>query len=334
MNKKIDRRTLYAIVWLASVVSIWNTALTITAQASEYSEVEQAYSQLVTSDLTSATVYTERDLIKESLSFYGELFSIDKEDTLYDGELLDAKSGWKITKVGENTYEITMTGNNKLTKATLDPFIDMLIAELNNRYDMSNVSKREKFYNIASFITDTYSYDYEHAEKNEQAEDVITAYYGSRKISCTGYALLLYLMCNKLGVDCELMAGDTHMYNIVRFSEDEPYYGVDLAATTKGYINAAAMLLDRENLYHPERISDAELREYNITENNGKEYKLAPTREYINQSAYYISNGRFGDFIKYDAYMTALMIAIGINVALITVNIVRRVKILNKNKKG
>ncbi len=315
MTNKLTKRAIYTAIWLASTVTAWITSSVITAQASEYSPVEQAYSQLVTDDLPEATIYTNEDLLANNLDFFAAIFSLDKKDTLYDGELIEVKGTWQLRRTGENTYVMEMLNDNKLTKETLDPFIDMLIAEVNQKYDLTNATKREKFYNIASYITDTFSYDYDRVNAGEIAEDVITSYYGDRKLTCKGYALLTYLMCNKCGIDCEFMSGEEHVYNMVRFSEDEPYYGVDL--TSIGYLNPGIMLLDKDNLYHVDRIEDDAMRKYNATQNEGKEYVLAPAKEYVYQSAYLLSNGRIEDFIKFDAITVGIVLLLVFNLFLL-----------------
>ena len=111
----------------------------------------------------------------------------------------------------------------------LEAAIDAMLASL----DLDNKNDYEKIYAIYDAICKTVTYDNENLH-NEAYQLKYTAYAAmiNHTAVCNGYALLLYRMLLKAGIDCRYIGGkasetavDGHAWNIVKL--DDLYYNCD-----------------------------------------------------------------------------------------------------------
>ena len=110
---------------------------------------------------------------------------------------------------------------------------DLMVDEISANLDDGSTD-REKMAAICDYISQTYSYDREVLKLIEEKEDsslrenFVDAFYGDREIMCAEYATVTYILARKLGVNCEVIRGTRHAYNIVKFADSDHWIGYDL----------------------------------------------------------------------------------------------------------
>jgi hypothetical protein len=60
----------------------------------------------------------------------------------------------------------------------------------------------------------------------------VDAYDSSRKIVCSQYASLTYLLCDRFDIDCKIISGNNHIYNAIRLDTEDTYSVYDLTKTS------------------------------------------------------------------------------------------------------
>ena len=121
------------------------------------------------------------------------------------------------------TYSLSFAYyTTKAQEAALRTAADNLIKSLN----LTGKSNYEKIYAVYSWMTENIDYDYEHLN-DESYYLQYTAYAGLVKGTCVcqGYANLFYYLMLKLGINCRMLSGANHEFNIVNLGGK--YYYVD-----------------------------------------------------------------------------------------------------------
>ncbi len=295
--------------------------------------VFSAYRQLVTENKDCADLISEVDLMENRTDFETRLFSMDYPDNLYDGMALYARGQWMISKIGDTAYQLTTKEGTAASVEELEELTDRMLDEIHETYDDEDASQRVKFYDIVLYLTDTFDYDHQTAANDLQDQDQVSAYYGDRLITCRGFSYLLYLLCNKSGIDCRMILGASHIYNMVRFNDKDEYFGVDLSNDDPhGYLGYADMYILKDPSHHPELNGDADEREFDMRMNEGLSYSPAGFFEYAKQSFYYL--GKKGPVweLKTNWNFYLLIFALTVYV-LVFVKALRRKRLRRKKKR-
>ncbi len=222
------------------VVSALAISQTREAKAVTYDEaLDICYEAFVGEGKNTVSFNSEDKSIFEE-GFFEDLVAIDKDDTLYDGRALDIRGTGSVVRKG-NHYTFTLKKAYDIAEA--DALTDKMVEEIKANLP-ENASDRKIYREIARYIRKTYSYDMDVLINDDNTTNFVEAYNTDRKIVCSGYASLLYLIGNKMGFDCVIYAGDGHTYNGIRFEGDKKYTVIDIStsACIAGYVPLIAGL--------------------------------------------------------------------------------------------
>ena len=214
------------IVFLASI-SVCSTVVYAT------DDVETAYEQMVTRRQNS----TGRMATQKGQSVYEplkELVLIDKE-TPYDAEMILLRgTAVKRSRFPNGDVEFEVENAFKIWEAErlLDVIQQELAPELGN-----NPSQKKILRHIRRYLKKTFKYDSEGVRGDGEEENFVDAYYGERKIVCSQYAALVYLLCDRYDIDCKICYGKKHVYNAIRFDGRKDYCIYDFTGT-RGIVGA------------------------------------------------------------------------------------------------
>lgn len=130
--------------------------------------------------------------------------------------ILDKVIGFKTTY--SISYYTTKAQEDMLTEE-LDKFIED--NELKSKGDYTKIKL------IHDFVCRTTEYDWDTANETDYNGLSYTAYGAvlEHKAVCQGYAALFYRLCKEVGLDCRIITGENHVWNIVKL--DGFYYEVD-----------------------------------------------------------------------------------------------------------
>ena len=162
------------------------------------------------------------------------------------------------------TITLTMTYR---TTAAQEAELDVAVAELLNRLNVSGADDYTKLKAAYDYICANITYDYENLN-NEAYMLQYTAYAAliNGTSVCQGYALLLYRLALELGVDCRLIAGignnDRHGWNIAKL--DGMYYNLD-ATWDAGNSTYRYFLVSTDNFDDHTRFEEYETAEFHQT---------------------------------------------------------------------
>ncbi len=285
-------KKLYVII-IFVLMMFFNTRTVHAVTPAQETVIQEIVEQLASCN--SVTVnYSGPDISCQDVIEYAYLHA-DDPDYLYDGPMIEMRGGIRLIT---SSTQIQADIINGYDIEDAENLTDSMISEISAHLS-DNASDREKMAAICNYIADTYSYDYDGMKLIEETCDnsyrinFVDAYYGNRKIICCDYAALTYLLANKLGINCQIMRGMGHAYNIVKFSDSDHYIGYDLSSGSR-----YAQIRSQENfdspLHHPETaIDDKSILQKDkndaqmaIVLNNGKEYQRANGWDYLRELWY------------------------------------------------
>jgi len=133
---------------------------------------------------------------------------------------------YNLTHVGAsvnlNTGTVTFYAGYRMTKSQLDELTkkeDKILKSLN----IEKLNNYQKIRAIYGYLTKHVKYDY---SKNKNP--IVYTPYGAlinNKAVCQGYAVAAYNLMLKAGIDCRVITGDNHAWNIVKL--EGKYYYID-----------------------------------------------------------------------------------------------------------
>ena len=208
------------ITFLASI-SLGNTVVYAT------DDVEAAYEQVVTRGQNS----TGRMATQKGQSVYEplkELVLIDKE-TPYDAEMILLR-GTAVKRLQYPNGDVEFEVENAFKKWEAEKLLDVIQQELAPELG-NNPSQKQILRQIRRYLNKTFKYDSESIRGDREEENFVDAYYGERKIVCSQYASLVYLLCDRYGIDCKICYGKKHVYNAIRLDGKADYCIYDFTGT-------------------------------------------------------------------------------------------------------
>lgn len=221
----------------------------------------------------------------------------DDPENLYDGPILELRGSMETTNVHGRLNVVIKRGFD-IEEA--ERLTDMMMDEISVNLEPDS-SDREKMAAICDYISQTYSYDREALKLIEEKEDsslrenFVDAYYGDREILCAEYATVTYILARKLGVNCKVIRGTRHAYNIVKFADSDHWIGYDLTGGGR-YAQIGDEWEMSTSGHNPEGVledstaseGDKELAETAILLNKGIEYEMANKRDYLYDLKYFV----------------------------------------------
>lgn len=285
-------KKLYVLI-IFILMMLFNTRTVHAATPAQETVIRDIVAQLASGN--SVTVnYSGPDISCADVIEYAYLHA-DDPNYLYDGPMIEMRGGIRLITSPTQIQAVLINGYDIDDAETLT---NSMVSEISEHLS-GNASDREKMAAICSYVADTYSYDYDGMKLIEETKDnsyrtnFVDAYYGNRKIICCDYAALTYLLANKLGINCQIMRGMGHAYNIVKFSDSDHYIGYDLSSDSK-----YAQIRSQENfdspLHHPETAmsdksipqKDKSAAQMAVVLNNGREYQRANRLDYLKELRY------------------------------------------------
>ena len=259
------------------------------AEESHAQIVDSLYEQLVIEGKNTAT-FTGKDYDEDWKSYVyeiiRELCMIDNEDTPYDGTALLGRGDSKISAKG-NQYTISFNSAYDINEA--QKVIDEIIStELSDKIT-DTTSNKEIMYIVCDYITNNFSYDYETYKKRinsteyVNSQNFIDAYYGNHKLICTGFSNLAYLLATELGVKCQLVTTDDHMFTLAQTGDNGEYIAYDL--TLGRYAGVDVIVYKTDSAYNMTELMEVIL-------SSIYDYKLASILAPYPQLWYYIIHGQ------------------------------------------
>lgn len=111
---------------------------------------------------------------------------------------------------------------------TQEEAVDRAVNDLKSRYKLTSIRKTDydKIKDIYDYICSTVTYD--HANLHNNSYKLKYSAYAAlikKTAVCQGYALLFYRLALESGIDCRVVGGKNHAYNIVRLGNY--YYNLD-----------------------------------------------------------------------------------------------------------
>ena len=134
----------------------------------------------------------------------------------------------------EYEYDITYKPNEKYsntiwyTTAAQEKWLsDYINGTMRPQLALDTKTTYQKVEAIYDWITEKVRYDYSHLNNNSYRLQ-FTAYAAvrNRTAVCQGYANLLYRLANDAGIDCRIITGGNHAWNIIQMN-DGKYYCMD-----------------------------------------------------------------------------------------------------------
>lgn len=221
----------------------------------------------------------------------------DDPENLYDGSILELRGNMETTNVHGRLNVVIKRG---FDIAEAEKLTDMMVDEISANLE-SDSSDREKMAAICDYISQTYSYDREALKLIEEKEDsslrenFVDAYYGDREILCAEYATVTYILARKLGVNCKVIRGTRHAYNIVKFADSDHWIGYDLTGGER-YAQIGDEWEMSTSGHNPEGVledvtateDERKLAETAVKLNNGISYEIADRKDYFNDLRYFV----------------------------------------------
>lgn len=214
MSRKIS------VIVTAILTYIAINTLTIAA-----SNIQDAHDQLLKTG--NATVYIDENT--EATDFIADVVTID-EDTPYDADMIEVRGTGLHYKVYTDG-KLEITTDNVLNIEETEKLLDTMTEEIDSTLS-ENATQKEILNAITKYIGKTYKYDNVAYADRDTEKNFVTAYHSDRKIICGQYAALTYLLCDRYGIDCKIVAGNQHAYNAIRLDGEDTYTAYDLTKTT------------------------------------------------------------------------------------------------------
>jgi hypothetical protein len=249
-------------------------APTLNPEAGKYSKIiNTIYEQLVVNGNNTASFTSTEDIELHELE--AELCKADN-DSLYDGAALINRGRWSLTKKG-NSYTVTIQNAYNINEA------DRLAEDMANEVRKNagaDATEDVLFYEMTNYIKETYTYDHlDHTHQN-----FVESYNTDRKLVCTGYAQVTYLLAEKLGLDADTVFGKDHVYNIIKVNGDYIAYDASCELCIYGFVPD---ILGRvSSSTNAQIIMDKEDKAYNLALNEGKTFRYANMGDITSSMAY------------------------------------------------
>ncbi len=298
------------IIVLASIIvaTMINTGIAEASPADKEIILKETVEQLAVSN-EAIVSYTGEAYISPSDIIEYACTHEEDPDNLYDGAIIELRGKLKT----ENTHgRLHAAIERGFDIDEADKLTDRMVNEISAGFK-EYANDREKMAAICDYMSQTYSYDREALELIEEKKDsslrknFVEAYYGDRKIMCAEYATVTYILARKLGINCDVIRGSRHAYNIVKFSDSDHWIGYDLTGGDR-YAQLSTELEISDSMHNPESVmedeaaseEDRELAETAITLNNGKCYKLAGRKDYLCELGYFVLKAHhYEDLMEY-----------------------------------
>lgn len=134
--------------------------------------------------------------------------------------------GWGMSGSGYgNTYTLTFSVTY-YTTAEQEAAVDEAIETAMDELSLAGKSAYAKILAIHDYILDQNTYDYYHLNyPNYMLQYTAYAALFNHTSVCQGYAVLTYRMMLEAGIDCRVITGDDHAWNIVQIGDY--YYFID-----------------------------------------------------------------------------------------------------------
>ncbi len=231
---------------LVSMAIVLTLTLNITTYAASNTPAEDLYNQLVAEQQDVGTVYIDDTMLVEDV--ITQMVSIDSSANSYDGEMAIYKApNFRYSRYNTGKLEITLINSYTATEA--DDLLDIMQKDIQKNLNTDS-SQAEILNEIIRYIGRTFNYDHESyfarlADKSIQYQNFIDAYYGNHKIVCGQYAALTKFLCERFGIDCKVVHGNDHLYNLIKLEGQSEYSVYDTTLTAYhlpckvGYILAA-----------------------------------------------------------------------------------------------
>lgn len=286
--KKFITKTTLGILMLIFIINLKPIGK-VYAEESHTQIVNSLYEQLVIEGKNTAT-FTGKDYDEDWKSYVYEILKelclIDNENTPFDGTALLGRGDSEISVKG-NQYTISFNSAYDINEA--QKVIDEIIStELSNKIT-TTTSDKEIMYIICDYITNNFSYDHETYNKRVSSpeyvdsQNFVDAYYGNHKLICTGFSNLTYLLATELGVKCQLVTTDNHMYTLAQTGNNGEYIAYDL--TIGKYAGVSIIRYKMESAYNMTELME-------VTLSSIYDYKLASIFAPYPQLWYYIIHGQ------------------------------------------
>lgn len=211
---------------ITAVAIIFTSPYAALASAND-DAARELYEQLVEQEQDTATTYLEDT--EDRAEVIGKLVGIDDEENMYDGPVTIYKApSYKVSTYNTGKMEVSL--NNNYSRDESEDTLNKMIAEIDETLP-ENASKEETLKAIIKYINRTYKYDTD-SKNIEDYQNYIQAYNGNRKILCDQYSIVTLFLCTKYGIDCKIIEGNNHLFNLIRTAENESYRAYDLSKTS------------------------------------------------------------------------------------------------------
>ena len=207
----------------------------------------------------------------------------DEPDCLYDGAAMFCRGDVEFY-YGRNFIRAVIERGFEIEDA--EELTDRMVKEISAGLK-EGASDREKMAAICKYLTDIYDYDKEALalieEKGDGSlrEDFVSAYYGDRRIMCSEYSMVTYLVANKMGVKCDVSYCIKHVFNVVKFEDSDCWFAYDLTSDRENAEVDRATYDVNSNYHLDEALAEGEDSEigreaaFRMRMNRGITYELA-----------------------------------------------------------
>lgn len=201
----------------------------------------------------SAVAYL--DNLDDAYDVIADLINIDTESP-YDADMVVSRgTSLKLRKYDSGKMELILINPIKLDES--EKLLDTMESEIKANLS-ENASEKETLNQIIRYIGKTYSYDFLARTDWGDNKNFVEAYNSDRKIICTQYSALTYLLCNRFGIDCKIISGNDHRYNAIRLTGEDNYTAYDLTKTTF-HLPAKVSYVDLITFNYALRFEDSQL---------------------------------------------------------------------------
>ena len=206
--------------------NIADNVFTTAAQASKYlrSEMKQRIANITFSmKIANTDEYVDPlNLLNTALKHTGVADEGDYLKWQYGGYKCDSTM---FTSNGEHytTYVFTM---DYYTNSQQEKQVTTAVNSLLKSFALNGKSDYEKIKRVYDYICENVVYDHENLNNDSyMLKHTAYAAFINKKAVCQGYTLMLYRLLLESGVDCRVITGDGHAWNIVKIGNK--YYNLD-----------------------------------------------------------------------------------------------------------
>lgn len=170
--------------------------------------------------------------LEEAVSYYTKL-DAEAMSLTSTGAYSPLLDGFSVAYYEEGYIRVTFKSNEASVKRLnelYDQETENVRALAGDSFD--TLSEKEKFCLIVKYVKNHYRYGEQEDGSRYGMEESITE---SKKMVCNGYGALISAICQRLDIDCIVMVSEKHIWNAVRFEDDDFYTIVDLTSNPLGY---------------------------------------------------------------------------------------------------